>query len=740
MDILTSKVLSETIKMNRKIMSLAFYVSIILVLLLFLNFCAKKAEKPQEEDLTYLSEYEKVTGLKAEYISYENFINGIEPPNYQEHTGAPYKPSYNEDPAIPAQCWIETSYGTQNACKYCHTNYLADIKHGNNFPIAEDQILFSFPSPNLNKVNWKNVIHPEEIIQRLKKEEIKVPQSDDPEILDYVRSDNWGAAYKKARANGDDSWNNLSNADSDFQLFPSLNPDDLFPYSDKNPTDDATHGYIDQQGFVRNNKNGYTGWRAVNFFPYAIFTPLTGAVSGIYIRLPKLFMTKDGEIDIEVYKKNLDLLEKNIKNQKIDSEFYYGDAVRIKVMKGFYPVGTEFAHPLHYVDLNADREIGVNLDGLNENRDKDYEFPGTRSKRVKEIRYMYKWKEVSLENIGAKKEKEETPKIIGKEWKGWIDNNTGWVIAAYIENIKGELRPQTTEELLQCLGCHSSVGNTVDAIWSFQRKLPEDLGWQEMNYGFYKKSEPEKTRLHDYYNQNTDMGELEYFYFTVVGADLFGVMPAEIQNELIKYAKENNIIKALDLKNNLKIIFDDAMLKTTQKAKRKDVLIERAKIMRHYASSRSYLYYDAYSDNYFIKGNIFYPSPSTMRANIAGYMRLVLDQSFNLGKNIFGTQPENIPFTLRSDGTVLNGDGQIIPVGQVITSRPWGDDGIGITPTGIVKINEQGDPIDEQGNAVDIDKNPEKAVGHISKSGTFETMYNPIITDKIIRKKQKQEK
>lgn len=722
-----------------KIKSTVFSVSIILILLLFLNFCTKKAEKPQKEELDYLAEYEKIIGLKAEYISYENFQKGIEPPDYQQRTGAPYKPSYNEDPAIPAQCWIETSYGTQNACKYCHTNYLAEIKHGNNFPIAEDQILFSFPSPNLNKVNWKNVINPEEIIQRLKEEGIKVPQPDDFEILTYVRNDNWRAAYKTARPSGDDSWNNLSNAESDFQLFPALNPDDLFPYSDKNPTDDATHGYIDQQGFIRNNKNEYTGWRAVNFFPYAIFTPLTGSVSGIYIKLPGNFMTKDGKLDIEVYMKNLDLLAKNIKNQKIDSEFYYGDAANIRVTKGFYPVGTEFAHPLHYVDLNADGETGVNLDGLNQNKTADYEFPGTRSKRVKEIRYMYKWKDVNLNDIGIK-ESEGIPKAIGKEWKGWIDNNAGWIIAAYIENREGELRPQTTEELLQCLGCHSSVGNTIDAVWSFQRKLPRELGWQEMNYGDYKKSRPDKTRLHDYYNQNAEMGELEYFYYTVVGADLFGVMPVEIETELTKYAEENNLIRALGLKNNLQLIFDDEKLKNMKKAKRKEILTERAKIMRHYASSMSYLFYDSDSGNYYIKGNIFYPFPSTMKANIAGYMRLLLDQSFNLGKNVFGTQPENIPFTFRSDGTVLNGDRKIIPIGQVITSRPWGDDGVGITPTGIVKVNEKGEPIDEQGNVVDIEKKPEKAVGHIRKGGTFETMYNPIITDKTVRKKEKKEK
>lgn len=712
-------------------MKKSIYSILLIVLLVFLFSCAKE----EAEDVE-LKELERETGLQAEFISYQNLIEGISPPNFQRQSEAAYKPSYNEDPAIPAQCWIETSYGTQNACQYCHTNYLSEIQHGNSFPIAEDQIIYSFPTPNLNRVNWKNIIYPEEIIQRLEEENITIPQPDDPDNLVYVRTDNWRAAYKKARSTDDRSWNNLSNAGSDFQLFPDLDPDYLFPFSEEDPTNSALHGYIDEEGFVRCNKNKYTGWRAVNFFPYAIFTPLTGSVSGIYVRLPEKFMTMNGERDLEIYKKNLKLLEQNIKNEKIESWFYYGDASSVDVKKGFYPVGTEFAHPLHYVDLNADGESGEAINGVVENRGLDYEFPGTRAKRVKEIRYMYKWKDVGLADIGPKESGEEMPRLIGKEGKGWIDNAAGWILAAYIENRTGELRPQTSEELLQCKGCHSAVGNTIDAVWSFQRKLPGEMGWREMDYGHYKRTEPQKTRLQDYYNANTNRGELEYFYYTVVGADLYGIMPEEIKSELKKYAEGNKLLAQLGLKNSLQDIFDDEKLKMIGKEKRQEILQERSKIMRHYASSRSYLYNDPESDKDYIKGSIFYPTQGTMRANIAGYRRIVLDQSFNLGKNVFGSQTEAIPFTFRSDGTVLDGEGKIIPVGSVIYSRPWGGDGVGIMPTGIVKVNEEGLPVDEEGNVVDIEKNPEKAVGHISKEGTFETGYNPIIKAEPVTKKK----
>lgn len=263
----------------------------IVVSLVFILYSCSRAKKASESELMA---FEKSTGLQAEYISYANIINGISPPDFLGRTGAEYKPSHNEDPSIPAQCWVETCYGTQNACKYCHTNYLAKIQHGNSFPIAEDQIVFAFPSPGLNRVNWKNITHPQEIIRRLLDEQIQIPETDDPENLHYIRTDNWRVAFEKSRPGGDESCNNQTNAASDYLLFPALNPNDLFPFSKEDPTQNGRHGYVDEDGFVWDKNKEHTGWRAVNFFPYGIFTPLTGSVSGIYLRLPRRFMTAAG--------------------------------------------------------------------------------------------------------------------------------------------------------------------------------------------------------------------------------------------------------------------------------------------------------------------------------------------------------------------------------------------------------------------------------------------------------------
>ena len=709
----------------KSLLNFFFILIIPFFLILFLINCNRTNDSEQKSAIELLANI----GLNAEIISAENFYKGIEPKNFLKRSGgANYKPSYNPDPAIPPQCWIETGYGTQNACKYCHTDYLANIKHGNALKIAEDQILYSFPSAELNHILWRNIIFPEEIISRLLDEGIALPDIDE---LEYIRSDNWGAAFKIARGKGNTDWLNTLN-NEDWILFPALNPAHLFPYKHENPTSGGKHGYIDNEGFVRSETNEYTGWRAINFFPYAIFTPLTGSVSGIYIRLPKQFMQIDKMFNAEVYHKNLNILEMNIKNENNNNTHYLGDASDVEVKKGFYPVGTEFAHPLHYVDLLSQGQIRKQLDGMIDENYIDYEFPGTRSKRVKEIRYMYKWKDVDLEELEDgyhNFEEGDFDLFIGNEGQGWIDNNAGWIIAGYIEDRNGNLRTQTTEELAQCLGCHGNVGNTVDAVWSFQRKLPGNKGWQEMNYGNYNALKPNLTKLEDYVNEKMNMGEFGYFLYSVVGADLYGVMSSEIVAELKKFVTNEKIIT----KYNLEVLFDDSKLKNSNKQIRHEILKERQKIMRYYAETGAYLKYNEEFDKFFIKGNIFYPSVATMKNNIKLYRQIVLDQSFNLGKDVFGTERDNVPFTFRSDGEISDASGKIISAGDIIKSRPFDKDGVGTTPTGIVKVNSDGEPIDIFGGVIDIEKNPEDAEGHISSGGTFDMEYNPILSKTSFR-------
>jgi hypothetical protein len=122
-----------------------------------------------------------------------------------------------------------------------------------------------------------------------------------------------------------------------------------------------------------------------------------------------------------------------------------------------------------------------------------------------------------------------------------------------------------------------------------------------------------------------------------------------------------------------------------------------------------------------------------MKSNILGYRKIVLDQSFNLGKDAFGTEAEHIPFTFRSDGTVLDEKNRVIPVGQVIYSRPYNDKGVGITPTGII----EGEAYDQKGNLVENYTDEDRISGRITFSGTLDMMYNPILSGIAVAKERK---
>ena len=84
---------------------------------------------------------------------------------------------------------------------------------------------------------------------------------------------------------------------------------------------------------------------------------------------------EDGSFDRTVYARNLDVLERAIQDRlrPEDGAFYQGAARTVALERGRYPVGTEIAHPLHYVEVAADgNDSAVSP------------YPGTRARRVKE--------------------------------------------------------------------------------------------------------------------------------------------------------------------------------------------------------------------------------------------------------------------------------------------------------------------------------------------------------------------
>ncbi len=584
-------------------------------------------------------------GLNGEYISPLLFTN-------------PY-------PHIPAQCYIETSRGAQNACQFCHTNGVYDIRLGNNLPQAGGeerlgnlQLDYSFAPHNqlapLATVNrWENTLTPEKLAEAVNLLGITPAHWD---MKTYIREDNWSAAIAQ-RPGNPKHWD--GQADTPFRLFPALAPADLPAQAD---------GFVrsldESRGFFHDGQGWVTGWRAVNFMPYGIFIPMAGSVSGIYIRLPAIFMQdEDGEFSLETYTRNLDLVERAIQDRlrPEDGDHYLGWAKNVPIYRGEYPVGTEFAHPLHYVDVRADGSDATISP-----------FPGTRARRVKEVRYMYKWQEFHHEDFRPG-EKEEGLPVYGNNSQGWVDNGVGWYLAGYIENKEGALRPQTVEELTQCIGCHSGVvksevgpsftsgtGNTVDSTWALPRKFEGDAGWGEMNYLGYKAhagaaadATPGYARLGDPINRYENKGELRHFLDHVVGASLYGDMPQAIERFL-----------ALTIRAERGYSQDWPAIDSSSATAFNGSQASRQQLMRTMTARGDHL--DATGH---IQGALLYPPEQDALAAAARYRQVVVTQRYNLGKDVFPQTPATFRYFRQEGEHFTHLDGTPYQSGDIITER-----------------------------------------------------------------------
>ncbi|TXH67044.1 MAG: hypothetical protein E6Q83_18830 [Thiothrix sp.] len=570
----------------------------------------------------------------------------------------------NPYPHIPAQCYTETSGGAQNTCQYCHTNAVYKANLGNNNPqagaeprIGNFQLEYAYapydtqaPLASIN--HWENTLKPEVLQQLLASLGV------DPLAWDmqaYIRSDNWKAAFQQ-RAGDLKAWD--AGVQTDFRLFPALDPADLPAKAD---------GFVrsakPEHGFFQDEQGWLTGWRALNFMPYGIFTPLTGSVSGVYLRLPAAFMQDAaGRFDLEIYKANLALLEQAIQGRLTDSspQHYGGKAQTIAVQSGLYPLGTEFAHPLHYVDVQADgSDTSISP------------FPGTRSRRVKEIRYMYKARTWEPSHFRPA-EKAEGTGIYGNDRQGWVDNGAGWLLAGFIEDKNGALRPQTREEMTQCIACHSGItrtefpsftsgtGNTIDSTWAMARKFSGSLGWQEMNYLAYQADKQALPRSASGQSQQTDplnrslgVGELGYFLETVVGASLYGDMPASIEAWLATEIKKIHGYSA-----------DWPSLSSIDARTFQQAQALRQRLMRELTAKHKHL-----QANGNIQGVFLYPPQQDALAAAARYRQVVVTQRYHLGKDVFASTPWAYRHFREPAEALTKVDGTPYQLGELITER-----------------------------------------------------------------------
>lgn len=558
---------------------------------------------------------------------------------------------------IPAQCYTETSFGTQNPCHVCHTDGVARLKLGNNNPQAGDnpmvgsmQTVYGFgvydypyvPNSSINP--WENTLRPE-VLQRVVGELGEEPEKWDMQT--YIREDNWTPALAKRPQSADPSaWD--TGRDSPFRLFPSLSPVDL---------------PADNDGFVRTNdskraifddKSGkLTGWRAINFMPYGIFSPMTGSVSGVYIRLPQAFMkNKQGQFERGIYERNLELLTNNVQDRLKEGQSHYlGAAQDIAIVRGQYPLGTELAHPLHYVDLAE---------------------AGTRSKRVKEIRWMYKMHEWHPAEFGNELKEESAPVFANAE-QGWIENGTGWILAGWIEDKAGHLRPQTPSELTQCVACHSSnarqneigqngvftsgTGNTIDSTWALPRKFSGAAGWREMDYLGYEPATGQLS-IAEPKNRMANIGEFRLFLDRVVGASLYGDMPASMDEFFAKQIRQKRGYSADWPTLQSALTSKDVMAI-------KDIQQLRQKLMREFTAKGEYLDKDGR-----IRSELFLPSTDEALKAAQRYRQVVVSQRYDFGKDVFDETPFTFRYFRTPETAYKHQDGRPYQLGEVITDRP----------------------------------------------------------------------
>ena len=96
-----------------------------------------------------------------------------------------------------------------------------------------------------------------------------------------------------------------------------------------------------------------------------------------------------------------------------------------------------------------------------------------------------------------------------------MDNEFTWSVQGFIESKTGDLRTLTYEENLFCMGCHSSIGSTIDKTFSFPRKVDGEKGWGYINL----------KGMADVPNMGESKGEIATYFERVGGGGEFRSNP-----------------------------------------------------------------------------------------------------------------------------------------------------------------------------------------------------------------------
>jgi len=370
---------------------------------------------------------------------------------------------YNLEAIIPPQCYTRTE-GQYNPCYTCHQSYEPFYGEGsrpNDMRDGELQEEYAFSDVALTN-HWKNLF-----VDRSD----DIAKISDAQITQYVESENYTALKGYLERTG----------------FSGYIPD----IANYHLAEEA----FDEHGFALDGSQ----WVAFNYKPLpSTFWPTNGSTDDVLIRLPACFREdSNGLENRDIYTANLGLVEIALQDldetsipevdenrigldidgdgiltttDRIKRRAYYLCSARedIALQPMLYPTGTEFLHSVRYVGVDEKGEI--------------YPAP-----RMKEVRYMKKtrfFNHPELRSIygNERMEKEEglLPQYANNGDDG-LNNGIGWVLSGFIEGQRGELRPQTLEETTFCMGCHSSIGSTIDQTFAFARKVSGKDGWGYIN-------------------------------------------------------------------------------------------------------------------------------------------------------------------------------------------------------------------------------------------------------------------
>lgn len=409
---------------------------------------------------------------------------GVLPPALAVH---PVAAMYNREAIIPPQCYTRTE-GTFNPCYVCHQNARAGSENTmNDGPLQRE---YSFSEIGVTN-HWKNLFEDRTAA---------VASISDAQILDWIDDDNYSALAGRLQTAGFRGWiPDLKNLQEAAQAF-------------------------DQQGLARDD----SAWVAFNYKPLpSTFWPTNGSTDDVMIRLPAAYRQRqDGTDSRAVYLANLSIAEALIKGlsrietpdineheagedingdgqlgivRELDSFTHWVGAARaFHIAPSFYPEGTEFLHTVRYVGV--DERGGI-----------------TPSRRMKEVRYMRKAFTITLDAAreaylqeGYHKDEGLLPLYTNRGDQG-LDNDMGWLIQSFIEGVDGQLRVATFEENMFCMGCHSSIGSTIDKTFSFPRKVDGRAGWGYIDL----------RRMRDTPNRGEQEGEILTYFRRTGGGDEF---------------------------------------------------------------------------------------------------------------------------------------------------------------------------------------------------------------------------